>query len=80
MESPKKNPQPVRAPYTKEFNIEAVRLLQLGQKSATELARNSASDVTNSTNGPRNRPVRTVMKPSLSMAHAVDHRLISSQR
>jgi transposase len=38
MERPKKNPQRVRARYTKEFKLEAVRLLQLGQKPATELA------------------------------------------
>ncbi|MGK2951981.1 MAG: transposase [Thiobacillus sp.] len=31
-------PQRVRARYTKEFKIEAVRLLQLGQRPATELA------------------------------------------
>ena len=38
MERPKKNPQRVRARYTKEFKLEAVRLLKLGQKPATELA------------------------------------------
>src|SRR5512139_4310169 len=38
MERPKKNPQRVRTRYTKEFKLEAVRLLQLGQKPATELA------------------------------------------
>jgi transposase len=38
MERPKKNPQRVRTRYTKEFKLEAVRLLKLGQKPATELA------------------------------------------
>lgn len=38
MESPKKNPQRVRARYSKEFKLEAVKLLPLGQKPATELA------------------------------------------
>jgi transposase len=38
MERPKKNPQRVRTRYTKEFKLEAVRLLQLGQKPASELA------------------------------------------
>jgi transposase len=38
MERPKKNPQRVRTRYTKGFKLEAVRLLQLGQKPATELA------------------------------------------
>ncbi len=38
MESPKKNPQRIRTRYTKEFKLEAVRLLRLGQKPAAELA------------------------------------------
>lgn len=38
METPKKNPQRVRARYSKKFKLEAVRLLQLGQKPATEVA------------------------------------------
>lgn len=38
MESPKKNPQRVRTRYTKEFKLEAVRLLKLGQKPPTDLA------------------------------------------
>ena len=38
MESPKKNPERVRVRYPKEFKLEAVRLLKLGQKSAAELA------------------------------------------
>lgn len=38
METPKKNPLRVRTRYSKEFKLEAVRLLQLGQKSATDLA------------------------------------------
>lgn len=38
MERPKKNPQRVRTPYTKEFKLEAVRLLQLGQKPAATFA------------------------------------------
>ena len=38
MERPKKNPQRVRTRYTKEFKLEAVRLLKLGQKPPTDLA------------------------------------------
>ena len=38
MESPKKNPQRVRTRFSKEFNLEAVKLLKLGQKPVTELA------------------------------------------
>lgn len=38
MERPKKNPQRVRTRHTKEFKLEAVRLLTLGQKPATDLA------------------------------------------
>jgi transposase len=38
MESPKKNPQRVRTHYTKEFKLEAVRLLRLGQKPPSDLA------------------------------------------
>jgi transposase len=38
MERPKKNPQRVRTRYSKEFKLEAVRLLKLGQKPPTELA------------------------------------------
>jgi transposase len=38
MEGPKKNPQRVRTRYSKEFKLEAVRLLKLGQKPPTELA------------------------------------------
>jgi len=34
----KKNPERVRARYSKEFKLEAVRLLSLGQKPATQLA------------------------------------------
>ena len=34
----KKNPQRQRARYTKEFKLEAVRLLERGQKPATQLA------------------------------------------
>jgi transposase len=34
----KVNPGRKRARFTKEFKLEAVRLLELGQKSATELA------------------------------------------
>jgi transposase len=38
MERPKKNPQRVRTRYSKEFKLEAVRLLKLGPKPPTELA------------------------------------------
>jgi transposase len=38
METPKKNPQRKRARFTKEFKLEAVRLLELGQKPAAQLA------------------------------------------
>jgi transposase len=38
MERPKKNPRRVRTRYSKEFKLEAVRLLKLGQKPPTELA------------------------------------------
>ncbi|MEQ1515544.1 MAG: transposase [Usitatibacteraceae bacterium] len=34
----KKNPDRIRERYAKEFKVEAVRLLKLGQKPATELA------------------------------------------
>ncbi len=37
--SPKKvNPERQRTRFTKEFKLEAVRLLELGQKPATQLA------------------------------------------
>lgn len=32
------DPQRVRTRYTKEFKLEAIRLLKLGQKPATDLA------------------------------------------
>jgi transposase len=38
MERPKKNPQRVRTRFSKDFKLEAVKLLKLGQKPATELA------------------------------------------
>ncbi len=38
MERPKKNPQRVRTRYSKEFKLEAVRLLKLGQKPPIDLA------------------------------------------
>ncbi len=34
----KRNPERQRTRFTKEFKLEAVRLLELGQKSATQLA------------------------------------------
>jgi transposase len=33
-----KNPERVRTRYTKEFKLEALRLLSLGQKPATQIA------------------------------------------
>jgi transposase len=36
--SSRKNPDRVRERFSKEFKVEAVRLLKLGQKPATELA------------------------------------------
>jgi transposase len=38
METQKKNPQRRRARFTREFKIEAVRLLELGQRPAAQLA------------------------------------------
>ena len=38
METQKKNPQRQRARFSKAFKLEAVRLLELGQKPATQLA------------------------------------------
>ena len=38
MGKPKKNPERQRARYSKEFKLEAVRLLEFGQKPATQLA------------------------------------------
>jgi transposase len=38
METQKRNPQRQRARFTKEFKLEAVRLLELGQKPAAQLA------------------------------------------
>ena len=38
METQKKNPQRKRARFTKEFKREAIRLLELGQKPAAQLA------------------------------------------
>ena len=38
MEKVQANPGRVRTRHTKEFKLEAIRLLELGQKSATDLA------------------------------------------
>jgi transposase len=38
LETQKKNPQRKRVRFTKEFKLEAIRLLELGQKPATQLA------------------------------------------
>ena len=62
MERPKKNPQRVRTRYTKEFKLEAVRLLKIGQKPPTDLASSWASAATNSINGPTNWIDRAEMK------------------
>ena len=50
----KVNPERQRARFTKEFKLETVRLLELGQKPATQLALELGGAATSSTSGKRN--------------------------